>query len=275
MLLRGHRLEVGAEGIVGYVTASGDARIALDVGKDATFFNNPALPLTRSEMALPLIAGGKVLGALDIQSTKGEAFSQSDIASLQVLADQIAVAIENARLFEENKKALAALQRAYGEQGQLGWKELIHKNKNYGFIGSSDGSIYPLQENIEEDVEKEISLGEDKLSANIPIMVRGESVGSIRLSKPENARAWDQKDLDLAETLTTEISRAMDSARLFDETRQQADQERVVGEISSRMRETMNVESVVRIAADELYKLLDLEHITIHLGSEGNQEAYI
>jgi GAF domain-containing protein len=63
----------------------------------------------------------------------------------------------------------------------------------------------------------------------------------------------------------------MDSARLFDETRQQADRERVVGEIANKMQETMNVESVVRLAADELYKLLDLEHITIYLNSEENK----
>ena len=110
-------------------------------------------------------------------------------------------------------------------------------------------------------------LDENNLTANIPITVRGKSVGAIRLSKPENAESWDQKDLDLAEVLTAELSQVMDSARLFEETRQQADRERVVGEISNRMRETMNVESVIRLAADELYKLLDLEHITIHLSS--------
>ena len=276
MLVREHKLGVGEEGIVGYVTKTGEARIALDVGHDAAFFNNPDLPETRSEMALPLIAGGKILGALDIQSTEGEAFTEADIATLQVLADQIAIAIENARLFEESRKALAIAQRAYGEQSQLGWQELIHK-RNYGYRSSSDGSIYPLEEkaniNLEKAMQKnQIIMGKDDLTTNIPITVRGKSVGAIQLSKPQNARSWNQKDLDLAKTLTTEISRAMDSARLFDETKQQADRERVAGEISNRMRETMNVESVVRIAADELYKLLELEHITIHLGDKDNEE---
>ena len=272
MLARAHKLKVGEVGIVGYVTAKGEARIALDVGQDAAFFDNPDLPLTRSEMALPLIAGGKTLGALDIQSTKGGAFTEADIATLQVLADQIAIAIENARLFEENRKALATAQRAYGEQSHLGWQELIHKEESYGYRGSSDGAIYPLEKNAERGIdqateENQMMLDENNLTANIPITVRGKSVGAIRLSKPENAESWDQKDLDLAEVLTAELSQVMDSARLFEETRQQADRERVVGEISNRMRETMNVESVIRLAADELYKLLDLEHITIHLSS--------
>ena len=276
MLAREHKLEVGAEGIVGYVTAMGEARIALDVGQDAIFFNNPDLPQTRSEMALPLIAGGKTLGALDIQSTEGEAFTQADISSLQVLADQIAISIENARLFEENRKALATVQRAYGEQSQLGWQELIHRAQNYGYRSSSDGRIFPVEGKVSDNLDHimqstETLVDENKLRANIPITVRGKSIGVIQLTKENNSRAWEEKDLDLAQILTAELSRAMDSARLFDETKKQADRERVVGEISDRMRETMNVESVVRLAADELYKLLDLEHITIHLNPDDIQ----
>lgn len=280
MLARNHKLKVGEEGIVGYATGRGEARIALDVGQDAVFFDNPDLPQTRSEMALPLIAGGKTLGALDIQSTEGEAFAEADIATLQVLADQIAVAIENAHLFEENRIALAAVRRAYGEQSHLGWQELIHKEKNYGYRSGRDGNIFPLEDKVEGNTrqamqENQMVLGENDLTVNIPISVRGESVGVIRLSKPDNAQSWDQKGLDLAQTLTMELSRAMDSARLFDEARQQADRERVVGEIANRMQETMNVESVVQLAADELFKLLKLEHITIHLSPENNQEEEI
>ena len=276
MLARNHKLEVGAEGIVGYVTATGEARIALDVGQDAVFFSNPDLPQTRSEMALPLIAGGKILGALDIQSTEGEAFSKADTTTLQVLADQIAVAIENARLFEESQKALATAQRAYGEQSHLGWQELLHQERVYGYRSSSDGNIYPLEEETDKSLtqaiqEHQTNLDKDDLVANIPITVRGESVGAIRLVKPDNAQLWTQQDVALAEVLTTELSRAMDSARLFDETRQQADRERIVGEISNQMQETMNVESVVRLATDELYKLLDLEHITIYLNPEDDK----
>ena len=274
MLAREHKLKVGAEGIVGYVTSTGEARIALDVGRDAAYFDNPDLPHTRSEMALPLIAGGKILGALDIQSTEGEAFSEADIASLQVLADQIAIAIENARLFEESRRSLATAQRAYGEQSQLGWQELIHQKENYGYRSTPDGSIFPLDQDTEEGAleelaeEKDLYLDDNGLKVAIPIMVRGEAVGTIRLSKESNAPSWREKDIDLAKSMTEELSRAMDSARLFDETKKQADRERVVGEISDKMRETMNVESVVRLAADELYKLLELEEITIHLNPD-------
>ena len=277
MLSRNHRLKVGEKGLVGYATGSGEARIALDVGQDAVFFDNPDMPKTRSEMALPLIAGGKTLGALDVQSEEGEAFGQADIVTLQVLADQIAVSIENAHLFEENRRALVDLQRAYGEQSHISWQDYMHREESYGYRSSSDGNIFSLEGEATGELkqamqENQTVLGEDDQNANIPIMVRGKSVGAIQLSKQDNTLPWSQKDLKFAQALTMELSRAMDSARLFDETRKQADQERIVGQISDRMRETMSVESVVRLAADELYKLLDLEHITIHLGSEGNQE---
>ena len=273
MLAREHKLKVGAEGIVGYVTSTGEARIALDVGRDAAYFDNPDLPHTRSEMALPLIAGGKILGALDIQSTEGEAFSEADIASLQVLADQIAIAIENARLFEESRRSLATAQRAYGEQSQLGWQELIHQRENYGYRSTPDGSIFPLEKDSLDEVvkEKDLRVDDDGTKVAIPIMVRGESVGTIRLKKESNAPSWEEKDLDLVNRMTEELSRAMDSARLFDEAKKQADRERVVGEISDKMRETMNVESVIRLAADELYKLLELEQVTIHLNPDEDQ----
>jgi putative methionine-R-sulfoxide reductase with GAF domain len=104
MLARGHKLKVGQTGIVGFVTGHKQPRIALDVGQDAVFFDNPDLPETRSEIALPLLVGGKILGALDVQSKQPSAFSQEDAITLSVLADQIAIALENARLFEESQQ---------------------------------------------------------------------------------------------------------------------------------------------------------------------------
>jgi len=103
MLEMGHKLEVGGTSMVGWCVAQGKARIALDVGKEAVRFDNPLLPETRSEMALPLISRGRVIGAMTIQSARSAAFSDEDIAALQTMADQVANAIENARLFEETQ----------------------------------------------------------------------------------------------------------------------------------------------------------------------------
>jgi signal transduction histidine kinase len=118
MLQQNHKLELGGDSMVGWCVANRKARIALDVGEEAVRFENPLLPHTRSEVALPLISRGEAIGALTIQSAHEAAFSQEDIAVLQTMADQLANAIANARLYgqaqkeiDERKQAEEALAR--------------------------------------------------------------------------------------------------------------------------------------------------------------------
>lgn len=111
LLERGHRLRVGGQSLIGVAAWLGKARIALDVGQEPARFNNPLLPLTRSEVALPLFIGGEVIGALSVQSTEEAAFSEADVVALQMLADQLAVAIKNARLLQDLEATHAELVR--------------------------------------------------------------------------------------------------------------------------------------------------------------------
>lgn len=110
LLAKGHKLPVGKVGLVGYVTGTGKPRIALDVGEDAVHFANPDLPETRSELALPLRVGDQLIGALDVQSVEANAFGEEDVLVLQTMADQLAVAIENARLLQQESR-LSDLRR--------------------------------------------------------------------------------------------------------------------------------------------------------------------
>jgi GAF domain-containing protein len=120
MVSRPHKLEVGGKSIVGYVTGHGKPRIALDVGEDAVYFNNPLLPNTRSEMALPLTSREAVIGALDVQSEKPNAFSNEDIEILQIMADQVTTAIQNAQLFEQTQHRLMEQATLYGIGTKMG-----------------------------------------------------------------------------------------------------------------------------------------------------------
>jgi GAF domain-containing protein len=120
MITQGHKLEIGGESMIGWCVANAQARIALDVGKEAVRFVNPFLPETRSEMALPLISRGHVIGAMTIQSTQEAAFSQEDIALLQTMADQLANAIENTRLFEQTQTALGETETLYRSSLAIG-----------------------------------------------------------------------------------------------------------------------------------------------------------
>ena len=112
MVNNGHRLAVGGNSMIGACIANRQGRIALDVGTEAVFFENPDLPRTRSEMALPLIVGAEVIGALTVQSTEESAFHDEDIAALQTLADQLAIAIQNSKLHRQAERRSRLLNAA-------------------------------------------------------------------------------------------------------------------------------------------------------------------
>ncbi len=128
MLTHGHQLRLGT-GVVGYAALTGTPRIALDVGKDAVFFNNPDLPETRSEVALPLKSQGETIGILDVQSKEPEAFSNSDLLILTTLSNQVAIAIENARLLTETRAALTQVQEVYDEFTRAEWSSHHRQNR--------------------------------------------------------------------------------------------------------------------------------------------------
>ncbi|MEE8391445.1 MAG: GAF domain-containing protein, partial [Anaerolineae bacterium] len=111
MIAAGHKLKVDGHSMIGAATGQRQARIALDVGDEPVHFKNPSLPDTRSEMALPLIVGDEVIGALTVQSVKEAAFSDDDITVLQTMADQLSVAINNANLHLQNRRLLARAER--------------------------------------------------------------------------------------------------------------------------------------------------------------------
>ena len=130
MLARNHKLSVGKVGIVGFVAWKGEPRIALDVGDDAVYFNNPDLPQTRSEMALPLRARQKTIGVLDVQSTQAGAFVEEDISILQTLADQLALAIDNARLLTETQLTVKELDELNKRLVTQAWRPYQAHNKS-------------------------------------------------------------------------------------------------------------------------------------------------
>ncbi len=134
-------------GVVGYAALTGIPRIALDVGKDAVFFNNPDLPETRSEVALPMKSRGETIGILDVQSKEAEAFSNSDLLILTTLANQVAIAIENARLLTETRSALVQVQAVYDEFTRAEWSRTIARVEQSGYRYNS-GRIEMLEKNL-------------------------------------------------------------------------------------------------------------------------------
>lgn len=273
MLTRGHKLKVGHVGIVGYVTGAGEARIALNVGEDIQYFNNPDLPTTQSEMALPLIVGGRILGALDIQSSQESAFSQEDVTTLKVLADQIAIAIENARLFSENKKALETAQRAYGNLSAEGWQRLLRERlKTVGYASLSEGQTSPVSENASPAFLQAIQTGENVLEEDgtvlhLPVKIRGQSIGAIRMEKPEGSGQWTPETIGMADELSIQLGAALESARLYQDISLRAQRDATISEISGRIGGSLRMESILRTTAEELSKVFTGTNILVQLKS--------
>jgi len=260
MLQRQHRLKVNEQGIVGYVTGTGKARIALDVGEDAVFFNNPDLPFTRSEMALPLIAQGKLLGALDIQSEQGGAFTEEDIEVLSGMANLIAIAIQNAELFAETQAALEATRRAYQEMSLRGWIELINRSQHPAYLSTPLKKVTPLPHTSAPVIEKvrqtnAIQKGDDHELA-IPIMVKGNRIGVLRLRRQAHQPPFTDTDIDLFQDIALRIGTALEAARLYQESQKRALREKLVGEITSKIRSSNEPKEILKIAVEELQKAL-------------------
>ena len=271
MLARGHKLKVGQVGIVGFVTGTGEPRIALNVGEDSAFFNNPDLPSTQSEMALPLIVGGKTLGAIDIQSSQEAAFTKEDITTLKVLADQIAIAIENARLFSENQIALETAQRAYGDISAEGWQRLIReKLGTIGFMSLVEGQAMPVSENASPGFMKAIQSGQNVLEnddtvLHIPVRIRGQSIGAIRLEKPVGSSRWTPEAIAMADALSIQLSAALETARLYQDINLRAQRDATISEISGRIGGSLRMENILRTTTEELSKIFTDTNVLVQL----------
>ncbi len=277
MLARSHRLKVGSEGIVGFVTYTGKPRVALDVGTDAVFFDNPDLPDTRSEIALPLRVGDEIIGALDVQSTEPGAFSQEDIEVLSILADQIAIAIENARLFEDSRKLLAETQTAYGKNLQETWKiiNLGRQEVRYDFKGievQTSRELLNFPEIAEASTTGKIAIREKNgkvpnTSLAVPIKVRGLVVGTMNVRLPVN-RELDPDELDISEAIAERLGIAIEGAMLLEESQRKAVTESAIGDISAKIGASTDLEAIMATAVSELKKILGASEVALKLTGE-------
>jgi GAF domain-containing protein len=257
MVERGHSLSVGVQGIVGYVAAQKKPRIAVDVGADAVFFNNPDLPLTRSEVALPLLVRNKVLGVLDIQSDKPQAFSMDDIDILQTLSDQIAIAIENARLLDETQAAIMQLEALTSIRTQEAWSQKL-QDHGRAFTYTPLGL---RAEKIAQNHDSAISA---------PIILRGKKIGNITIAKKGDGK-WSRLDEGLLDEVAGQVGLAVDNIRLLEEATQRARQEQTVGKLSTHFSQSLDLDTLLQTAARELGQLPDVSEVSVFIGQQDEQ----
>ncbi len=300
MLARGHRLKVGKVGIVGSAAETGEPRIALDVGTDAVFFDNPDLRDTRSEMVLPLKVQERVIGVLDIQSLQESAFSDEDVAIFQRMADQLALAIDNARLLDQSQKALEEIQTFYGEQLQEAWRARATSQPTaYRYTGvevkaanpsslpdawTGAGGIVSIA-----DLERAPVLASQSMAAGTetkqrsdraalvqqengrclvaPIRLRGQTLGEIALQQDPEGEPWSEDEVAFVEELSTQIGLALENARLLEETRERVEQEQLIGQMTTRFAQSLDIDTLLRTAVYELGQLPNVTEVSVHVGS--------
>jgi GAF domain-containing protein/HAMP domain-containing protein len=269
MLERKHKIKVG-EGMVGWCIANSQARVAREVQEDSVHLATVELPETCSEAALPLRARDRVIGAITVQSIRADAFDETAITALQSMADHIAVALENARLFSRNQEALATAQQAYGELSRASWVDLLSSRSYKGYYCDEDG-VVPLDEG--QSKQDLTSLTSPQV-LRLPIRIRGQALGTILARKAETDGEWSSEEIGLLEALTDQLSVALDNARLYSDTQSSAERAHIISDISAKVRSATSVKIILQTAVKELAEALHISKASIQLLSgSGNGDT--
>ncbi len=260
MMKQEHSIRPGMQGAVNHVTQTKKPKIIADVGADATVFNNPDLPLTRSEIAVPLLIRGRLLGVLDIQSDKPSAFTTQDLDVFETLADQLAVAIDNARLLEESQAALTQLEAITTSRTHDAWdQKLKGKPKVVTYT--------PLGMRAEKPTDRDPGEG-----VQIPVTLRGQQIGKITLAKKDTA-PLNQQDREMIDEVATQAGLAIENIRLLEDATARAKQEQLVGGLAFRFSQALDVDSLLQTATRELGQIPGVEEATIVLTQQPEQDA--
>lgn len=258
MVQRGHKLAIGRQGIVGFAAYQKRPRIAQDVGSDAIFFNNPDLSETHSEMALPLLARNRLVGILDIQSKEHNAFSSEDISTLEIMTDQIALAIENARLLNESRSAIDELQTMTTENITGTWRERLGQTrKGYSYSSSGISSISPTEEDVIQNVDRHI--------IKIPVSLRGQRIGQLSLARKSNESPWTETEQEMADKIAIQVALAIENARLLEESQRRALREQTVNDLSSRFSRSLDVDTLLQNAVRELHRIPQVSEVSVYI----------
>ncbi len=256
MLAEGHRLAIGGASMIGWAISNRKPRIAMDVGEEAVRFVNPHLPLTRTELALPLISHGEVLGAMTVQSERAQAFDQHDLSVLQNIVDNLAVALYNARLYQESRRGLQALAESHRRVLAEVWQEM---------------EVSDLEVAVEqpEQGEEARAGGATAYRLQVPVEVYGVSLGELVL---ESSTPWSEEDTAFAKQAARQLAVSLENIYLTYKNRQSAQEDRLLGELTAQIGSSLEMDEIVQTALRQLRQVLGVEEAEIHLVGAATEE---
>ncbi len=288
LLARGHRLAVGSISVIGQVTVQGEVIIAKDTAVSEVHRRNEFLPDTRAELAIPLRIGERIIGALDVQSRQNAAFEDEQVQVLQIMADQVAIAIENARLYQESTRRIRAVQEQSRVQTVRAWQDYMFDQRTHQLVRRAghptDIDLEPLRQ--QAVVTQEPAVGSvtarDTIPIAVPLRLREEIIGVVVWELPQ--QDYDHNKLQLAKDLVERLALGLDNTRLFEQSQNAAERERVVNDIAAKLAVQTNVDEILQLAVQEVGQALRAPQVSIRLNrstlsqptngnGDGNAEA--
>lgn len=261
LIERGYKAAIGRQGIVGYTAYQKRPRIVHDVSADSTYLYLQELPETQSELALPLIARNRVIGVLDIQADERNAFKFDDISTLQNMADQIALAIDNTILLQQSEASLQELRALNAANVANTWQIRL-KQTRQGFVYTPLG-ISAISEEYSSATQ---SLNEKTMV--IPVNLRGKVIGNIILKRKESERPWNEAEREMAERIAGQVAFALDNAHTLEESQRRAAREQTVSEFSNYFNRSLDIDSLLENAVRKLHTLPQVAEVSVFIHPE-------
>ncbi len=284
-----HRLAIGSSSIIGQIVDRGQPLIVHDTQAPGSVHQpNPLLPNTRSEMALPLRVGTRVIGALDVQSLAPNTFDDADVRVFSLLADQLAIAIDNARLFHESAVRLEEIDKLNRRLVGAAWKDYLRQQGTHvmGAVADMQGAehaepLTPLMEKVLESGSIITDQQDSVAIVSVPLAHRGVNLGVLEFEI--EAEALNPETLELVQALTSRLMSTLETIRLFEQSQRLAQRERVVNQVSTRLTGKTEMSDLLQTAVRELGRALQMPHTAVRLmgiqddleqdGREPRQEA--
>lgn len=270
LIERRHKLAVGSASIIGWVTANRQPRVSSDVTKDPFHFQNPDLPDTRAEMAIPLMIGQRLIGALDVQSAELKAFGEADLRAMEAIAGELAFAIENSRLLTERQTEMEALEgefqsrirESWSQFGRSGSPTVIYLGPQGEATSASEGAFGKLDDAA---LRGETVVSEDGSQAVVPVQVRGETIAAIAARKPEPGQKWSDEDVALMEAVAGQAALALETARQYEEEQRRVAELEVVNRVSQAASQLLRLDTLLRMVARQIRQVMGETNVEIGL----------
>lgn len=258
LLARAYRIPADAGTPIGDAVLKGQPQLIRASADNPVIFSSELFPATAAELTAPLRLGRDVLGVVDFHSDQPDTFSVEDVPILSVLADQLAIAIQNARLLEQNREALRELETQYAEQVKANWREHIDRAGRVTAYGHNQFGTEPITPETRHFFRSLVTAENDR-TLIVGISLRGQRIGNIRLQREADQSAWTAEERQLVSEIGTQIAVALDNARLVEETRRAladtqrlAERDRLISAVTDRIHQETDIRSILETATAEL-----------------------